>query len=339
MRRPTRTCSIIGIACALAASGAGRAAAQEDAAADTAAARKLGWEGLKLADAGNCPEAIDKLSRSEAMHHAVSVLERLGECQVRVGKLVAGIEALRRVLREPLAPDAPAPFVAAQQRAQQVLAEAKPRVARLKVAVAAPASAAIWVTIDGVNEPIANLNSDRFVDPGDHVVAAGAPGFRESKATVHLGEGGADSVALTLEVDPNAAATPPQPSAGATPATPSPASAPPAQSNHTAAWIAGGVGVVGLGFGVAFGLGAMGEKNTLDSACTGNVCPASQRGTADTGARLGTISTVGFIVGGVGLATGAALFFLDVGGSSSESSGPRASAYVGPGSAGVVGAF
>jgi hypothetical protein len=274
------------------------------------------------------------------MHHAVSVLERLGECQVTVGRLVAGIETLRRVVREQLPADAPAPFVAAQQRAQQILADAKPRVARLKVAVAAPAGAALWVTIDGANEPIANLNSDRFVDPGDHVVEAGAPGFHKTTAKVHLGDGGADSVALTLEVDPNAAATRANTQGAAWPPPSTPAAQPHAPTDHTLAWIAGGVGVVGLGFGVAFGLGAVSEKSTLDSACSGNVCPPSQHGTVDTGTRFGTISTVGFIVGGVGLATGAVLYFWNVGGGSgAETSGARASAYVGPASVGVAGAF
>ena len=83
-----------------------------------AAARALGIEGMKLADSGKCEDAIDRLSRSEQLHHAPSVLERLGECQVATGKYVDGTESLQRVVREELPPNAPAVFVAAKARAQ-----------------------------------------------------------------------------------------------------------------------------------------------------------------------------------------------------------------------------
>ena len=271
MRTRTRTLSSLAVASALVLSSPCNVFAQEGSAEDIAAARKLGGEGVVLADAGNCKDALDKLMRSERMHHAVSVLARVGECQVKLGRLVQGAETLRRVLREQLPADAPSAFLAAQDRAQQVLAEAKPRIARLKVAVAAPADAKIWVTIDGVNEPRENLNSDRFLDPGDHVIEAGAPGYLKATSNVHLGDGGADAVSLTLQPDPNASAS------ALTPASvpPTPAAAP--APDHTLAFISGGVGLVGLGFGVAFGLGAISEKSSLDGACTNKVCPPISR--------------------------------------------------------------
>jgi hypothetical protein len=336
MRRRTKGHWSFLAALALASSIAPSARAQDESAADTAAARELGKEGVTLADAGNCQDAVDKLARSEKMHHAVSILERLGECQVQLGKLVLGTETLRRVVREQLPAGAPQVFVDAQERAQRVLTEARPKVARLKVAVAAPADAQIWVTIDGVNEPTANLNSDRFVDPGDHVIEAGAPGYLKATGKVHVGDGGVDSVALTLEIDPNAPKSPaPSPtSAPASPVTDSPS--PPAERSRdrTLAYIAGGIGIVGVGVGTAFGIGAINAKSNLDSACGANkVCPTSEHGELDSGNRLGTISTVGFILGGVGLAAGAVLYFWDFGGSA------RASAYVGPTSAGISGSF
>ena len=65
-------------------------------------ARGLAVEGLKLADAGKCPEAIEKLMRAEKLHHSAIVQGRLGECQIAVGKLVDGTENLRKVMREPV---------------------------------------------------------------------------------------------------------------------------------------------------------------------------------------------------------------------------------------------
>ena len=314
----------------LVATLAGPALAQDDA-GDIAAARKLGGEGVTLADAGNCQDALDKLARSEKMHHAVSVLERIGECQIRVGKLVEGAETLRRVLREQLPLDAPHAFVAAQERAQGALAEARPEIARVRVSVSAPEGAAIWVTIDGVNEPSANLNADRFVDPGEHVIEAGAPGFRRTSTRVHVGEGAGEAVTLTLQLDPAAPA----------PGSPAQPSVPPSSGaeDHTWAFIAGGVGLVGLGFGTAFGIGAVGAKSNLDGACANKVCPPGQQGNIDTGERFGTISTVGFVVGGAGLALGAVLYFGHFGSSSRGEAGMQAGAYVTPTGAGLSGSF
>src|SRR5450432_1100557 len=79
----------------------------EDSAENTAAARTLGSEGVQLADAGKCPEAIERLTRAEALHHAPTILGRLGECQVNVGSVVEGTENLNRVVREQLPADAP----------------------------------------------------------------------------------------------------------------------------------------------------------------------------------------------------------------------------------------
>jgi hypothetical protein len=304
--------------------------ARADDAGDVAAARQLGVEGVVLAEQGKCAEAVDKLERSEKLHHAVSVLERLGECQVTLGKLVAGTENLRRVVREPLAPDAPAPFVAAQERAQRVLAEARPKIARLKVVVSSPADANVWVSIDGAPISAANLNENRPVDPGDHTIRVGAPGFVEAGATVHVADGGAESVALSLVREPSAAQEPPSvplPSGVAGDRT--------VGRSHVASYVIGGVGLVGLAVGAGFGLAAIGDKSNLASACKDKVCPASAQGTLDSGTRMGDISTVAFIVGGAGLAAAAVLYFVDFGGSRSRA----ARAYVGPGSVGLAGTF
>src|SRR5579859_5498883 len=62
--------------------------AEEVGAADIGAARALAVEGIKLADAGKCREAIDKLARAERLHHAPTILVRLGECRAATGRIV-----------------------------------------------------------------------------------------------------------------------------------------------------------------------------------------------------------------------------------------------------------
>jgi hypothetical protein len=85
------------------------------------------------------------------------------------------------------------------------------------------------------------------------------------------------------------------------------------------ALVAGGVGIVGLGVGGAFGLAAMSQKNDANSACP-NAC-ATQDGvnkwsSAGSSAR---IADIGFIAGGLGLLGGAVLWFTAPNGSASGS--------------------
>src|SRR5262249_33712549 len=122
---------------------------EEPSAADVSSARALGQEGVKLADAGNCQEAVHRLAPAEKSFHAATTLARLGECKIQLGKLVAGTENLNRVVREQLAPGAPSAFVQAQERAKALLTEAKPKIAKLKIAVAAPPDAQLSVKVDG----------------------------------------------------------------------------------------------------------------------------------------------------------------------------------------------
>src|SRR5690349_18240562 len=113
----------------------GALAQDQPQAENVAAARSLGLQGIKMADAGDCKGAIEKLSRAESLYHAPSILARLGECQVQVGQIVLGTENLNRVVREQLAPNAPKAFRDAKERAKSVLNTALPKLARLTVKV------------------------------------------------------------------------------------------------------------------------------------------------------------------------------------------------------------
>ena len=139
---------------------------------DIASARALGIEGVRLAEAGDCASAIPKLQAAENLFHAPTTLDRLGECEVSLGHVVAGTETLNRVVRETLAPNAPSAFVAAQHRAAQVLATAQPRIGKLRIHVDGAPADKVSVTVDGANVPPALFDVDRATDPGTHEVKA-----------------------------------------------------------------------------------------------------------------------------------------------------------------------
>ena len=69
-----------------------------------------------------------------------------------------------------------------------------------------------------------------------------------------------------------------------------------------------GVGVLGLGFGVALGAVALSQKSSAEAACPGSVCPTAEGVHAwSTAASTGNVSTVLLVVGGLGIAGGAVL--------------------------------
>ena len=272
----------------------------DEQAENTAAARTLGIQGVQLADAGKCPEAIEKLQRAESLHHAPTILGRLGECQVAVGQIVAGTENLNSVVREPLAPNAPKVFHDAQDRAQKVLAAALPKIAHLTINVL-PANAQATGTVGGKPIPTALIGAERPSDPGTLEVTATANGYKAAGTSVTLAEGGHQELTLTLEKDPNAVASLPPVS---TPIAPPPPTVPPAPGptgSNTLAYVALGVGGAGLLVGTVTGVLALGKA----SDCPNKVCATQSN--LDDAKGMATISTVGFGVGIVGVAVGAVL--------------------------------
>jgi hypothetical protein len=94
------------------------------------------------------------------------------------------------------------------------------------------------------------------------------------------------------------------------------------------------VGAAGIIVGAVSGFIALSDKSSLSSACHDDICPKSSASTLSGGQMAGNVSTVAFIVGGVGLAAGVALYFVHFG-----DTGRGATAYIGPGSLGMGGAF
>jgi hypothetical protein len=301
----------LGMAALVAASLVTPAALAQDQpqAENVAAARALGMQGIKMADAGDCRGAIEKLSRAEALYHAPSILGRLGECQVQVGQIVLGTENLNRVVREQLPANAPKAFRDAQERAKGVLSAALPKIARLTVRVE-PADAKPQVTVSGAPIPEALIGVERPTDPGTHEVVVSAPGYLEQRVNVTLAEGGSQELPVRLVKDPNVPVTTPAPAPAAPPPVVLTQPAGPAtdaspKKSNTLAYVALGVGGAGLAVGGITGFLALGKKSDLD--CIDERCPSSEKSTLDSARTMATVSTVGFAVGFVGVGAGVIL--------------------------------
>jgi hypothetical protein len=328
---------------------------------DRASARALGTAGVQLADAGDCAAAIPKFEAAEKLFHAPTTLERLGECQIKVGRLIAGTENLNRVVHEPLPPGAPAPFVAAQTTASQLLAATTPRIAKLRIHVDGAPADQVAVTVDGATMPSALLDDNRPTDPGEHEVTATAPGFTKATTRVRLADGAQQGVSLTIQVDPNAragtatneasaltpqtSATPTAQSSVPQPAAPGAQPAPAGESHGSSATpgiIVLSVGVAGIAVGSIFGGLALGTKSKLDGACSSKMCPSTSQGDIDSLSTQAWVSNIGLGLGLVGAVVGIVMIVGSHGGGPEKqatTAGAHLSPWVGPGSAGLGGTF
>jgi hypothetical protein len=297
---------------------------------------------LKLAQAGNCSDAAPKLERAEKLYHSPVVASRLGECFITLGRLVEGTEILRKVLREPQSGEPTPALTKALERAQRALDAAKPRIAGLTVKVAAVQE--MTVKIDGNPVPAALVDTEIPTDPGEHAVEVSAPGFLRSSTRVSVTEGEKKSVTVTLSRDPNAAvaATPPaaaaakQPSSAPAPApnqdqyaVATPPAAAPHAANHTAAYVAYGVGGVALATGGVLGYLTMKRHQDLKDQCPNDTCSRTQQSDLDSAKRLGNISTVAFGVGAAGVVLGTVLLFTTGNGDSDHARGAEKTRFAG----------
>jgi hypothetical protein len=333
-----------------------RAAATEES---TAAARSLASQGASAFDAGRYAEALDFFTRAESLVHAPPHLLYMARSAEKLGKLVQAREYYIRIIREQLPKKAPQAFRDAQTAANAEVGRIEPRIASLVIQVKAPEGATPNVTLDGSPITDALIGVPFPVDPGMHALVATAPGMKTGQAEVELADAERRQIELVLEpavAAPPAAAAPMQnagPAAAAQSRTPV-VTEPPKDTGgggpdwmRTGAYVGLGVGVVGVAAGTYFGLRSMSKRSDADKAaeacgsrCLEGSSQADEIDSLDDAARSAqTLSIVGFIVGGVGLASGVTLYVLSGQDSSGSASGAHWAPWIGLGSAGVRGTF
>jgi hypothetical protein len=314
-------------ACSLALPAFGQA---DDA--GRAAVREIAEEGLAAFDAGKFDEATAKLGRAFDAMQVPTLGLWLARALVKTGRLVEASERYGEVTR--LEPQ-PGQQTEIQKQAQADAAaeqqELRKRIPRIRVDVQGADAEDVEVTVSGAKVPSSMLGAPRPVNPGKCLVR-GKRGSQVVTQEVTLAEGENRAVVLRFQ------------QAGPAPAGPaSPPTSPPDQGTsrgslqRTAGWIGLGVGAAGLAVGGIAGLMALGAKSKLDDGgCDDGHCYLDQSSDVDPYNSKVTISTIGFVVGGVGLAAGAVLLLTSP---RTESSKPEVMAYFGPGRAGLAGSF
>jgi hypothetical protein len=304
-----------------------RGEAQFDPTGNTAA-RALYEEGRKLADERRFDEACPKFRRSYELDSTFTyALLGLGTCYRDAGKTASAWATLgeaREALRRAAAADPDnikkEELRRYEERARSQQEELAARLSRLIVDVPHEARVdGLVVRVGTLLVAPAMFGVGLPVDPGKVIVEATAPGRAPWSQTVAVPEGPAQTnfVVPMLELLPSA-------SSGTAPSTPAPGVVPPATlaggkilpaaedgggTQRIAGWTIGAIGVVGLAFGIGFGVDAMSKNSNSKDYCPNTPTECTQEGAdlrnqAFTSAR---VSTGAFIIGGAGLVTGVVL--------------------------------
>jgi hypothetical protein len=319
-------------------------------------ARAAATAGAQAFMAHKWAESIDMFTRAESLIHSPVHLLYMARAYEKLGALVKARESYIKIQNEELPAGAPQPLRQAKADAEKELEALEPRVPYVSVVVQGAGPKPVTVTMDGIQVPAALLGVPRPVDPGEHKFEALAEGMDSALSSLTVREGHSETVVLTLHASTAAPLPPPGYAPGVAPVPPPPVgyavnpTAPPAaDTGHKASplpWIALGVGAVGLGVGTVFAVQASSKVDDANSLCTlpgpdgtNTYCPSRASALDDEARTAKTISIVGFVVGGLGVATGVTLLVLAPKHEGGAALGPRVAPWVGLGSAGVRGRF
>jgi hypothetical protein len=310
--------------------------AQSGGASNRAAAEALFNEGRKLASSGKYTEACPKFEASEQLDPGLGTLLNLAECYEKIGKTASAWAEYKEAI--PLARASGSKV--RQDLATERAAALESRLSMLTIRAMGGTEEATGLEIrrDGVPVQQAELGSPIPLDPGPHTVDATAPGRQKWSSTVQL----TDAAKLSVDVPAltplaaNAAATPTDTPKAVPPPPDQPRPSSSGSTQRTAAIVVGAVGVVGVGIGAVFGLGASSKWSDAKSKCTAYPYGCSQDAldAKSSAQSKASVATVAFIVGGVAIG-GAAVLWLTAGPSQEKS----VALGVGPGAAFVRGSF
>lgn len=306
-------------------------------AAEKQTARELVFSGRKKRRRGDVDAALADLKAAHEIMNVPTTGYELGLTQSKAGLLVEALDTLLAVGRMPVGRFEGNAFKKARRDAKKLAADIQARIPTVRLSLSGNDADGATVTIDGNTIPDAAITAPIKLNPGTHTVKAEGPGGGVAEKTISAAEGSA--VDVTLELDKPAATTSTEPTAGSDAGD---------RSINPMVYIGFGVGAVGIIAGAITGALALSKYSDVAPQCPANRCPPETHEDIDGGETLGTVSTVMFIVGGVGVAVGVVGLFLPLStddGDSSDEGDPSdegdATAWlrVGPGSLQVGGTF
>jgi len=278
--------------------------------ATRSAARKLGSEGVAAYEDGRYDVATDRLERA----FEVLPVPSLGLWSARaLEKSGHWVEAAERYLQTTRLPLDRAGDIPVQEQAKKDAAREHealvPRIPNLLIQIEGADASDVAVTVAGVSIQSALLGTAFPANPGRTRVE-GTLGERRVEEEVSLTEGQTETVVLRFSGE--LAGEPPPRTAAAAGTTAASTDAGPEKHGTfrpILGWSLLGLGAGGIGAGIATGLVATDQFNSIECESSG-ACPGANPDTVASINELRTISTVAFIAGGVLAAGGITLLLI-----------------------------
>lgn len=259
-------------------------------------------------------------------HEALGELVEARRVYVEVGKL------------PPYAKESPESR-AARKRADERAAGLTERIPTLTIRLLrVPEGAKVTLTLDGRSAPLESLAAPRLLDPGAHEIVVAVEGGSPVLRAIDLveRERRVIEIDVTPALPPRAAPKVEAPRAPSPPATPKPREEARRASTPTLAYVGFGVAGAGLIVGTVTGLVTLGRASGLKDDCPGGACEPRSADELSRTRTLGDVSTISFIVSGLGLGVG--LYGLWTA-PRAEPAHARIEPWISVGSIGVRGAF
>jgi hypothetical protein len=297
---------------------------------NAAIAEQLFLDGQKLMTAQKYPEACAKFADSQRLDPAMGTLMHLADCNEKAGKLATAWSEFTDVA----ALAQKAGQADREKFAREHAAALAGKLQKFVIDLPNPPDG-VAIKLDSVTLPAGVIGSEIPLDPGDHALEVTAPGKKTFTQKVNLGSAtSATHVAVALENDPGAAATPPPaPSAAPAPGaeqTPESGGA----TKRLIGYLVGGAGIVSLGVAVGEEVTSIGRKNDVSKYPSGS---SERQQVDDQGSQA---QTYAIIFGAAGLvAVGAGVYLILTSHDSPSAAPATGKAYVtpmvGPGLAGA----
>lgn len=284
MRAGHFTVVLLGLSMAAKTSAAADAPSQ----AQRDVVRAIAQSGAGYFDDGDWERAREHYRRAYDLIKAPTLALMEARALEKLGRLVEAGEAYGRAMKVG-ADETSEPFRRAAADARAENEALQHRVPSIRIALRED-DLANEVRLDG---RVVSRDALRFaiaLDPGTHVVAVMRRAPADSWESVTVQEGEERTVAIE----------PPQPSAER-------ALRPSSSAARPIMWAAFATGGAGLAVGIVSGVLAVNRKASLDEMCVDKACPAAADDTLRSYHDYKTVSTVGYVTGLVGAATGAVL--------------------------------
>jgi hypothetical protein len=352
MASSVRALIAVGLA-VLAASLTASTTGHAQTAADRETARALMDDGFARRDKGDHAGALEHFLAADTLMHVPTTGIEVARERALLGQLIEAREAATAVQRFPAKPGEPAPFAEARAQAQKLDEELGARIPSLRIVLRGSDPGAT-VAVDGVDVPTLTLLVPRKLNPGTHTIIAKSGG-KERTEQAGLKERESKELVIDFAAPPPAPPPPvPQPAPVAPPRSPATPAAPPPEATHDEdkgaskksplpqILVFGGFGLAGLGaiVGTVAGISSLSSVSSAKNGCTpDNKCPPATYSDIDAAKTAGTVSTIGFVAAGVGAAAGVVGLVLWKRAPAEGSRSAHVEPWIGPGSAGLRGAF